>query len=384
MQIMVILILINLALLIAYGMAIDFYRRSWNQVPFFHLPDNGSDNFSRKVSVIIPARNEEASISNCLHSLLYQTYPSSLVEILVINDHSEDRTAEIVSGFNRPNIRLINLKDHIPSGPINSYKKKAIETAVASATGDWILCTDADCILPTDWIRTMVLFSTRNQCAFIAAPVIMPPNGSLLSIFQSLDFSCLQGITAAVVFKKIHCMCNGANLGYDKKIFLEVGGFAGIDEKASGDDMLLMQKIFSKYPDRVFFLKSESAIVSTATEKTWKSFFQQRIRWASKARSYDDRSMFWNLLFVFTVNAALLIFFIGCFWNPRFFLIMLLLVMGKTLVEFFFVRSVSLFFGQTSLLKYFFFLQPIHIFYTVIAGLLGNLTVYEWKGRKVK
>jgi poly-beta-1,6-N-acetyl-D-glucosamine synthase len=212
----------------------------------------------------------------------------------------------------------------------------------------------------------------------------MSPKGSLLSIFQSLDFSCLQGITGAVVFKKIHCMCNGANLGYDKKIFWEVGGFAGIDEKASGDDMLLMQKIYSKYPERVHFLKSKSAIVSTDSEKTWKSFFRQRIRWASKTMTYEDRSMFWNLLFVFTMNATLLIFFISCFWNPEFFLIMLLLLMGKTLIEFFFVRSISLFFGQANLLKYFFFLQPIHIFYTVIVGLLGNLTVYEWKGRKVK
>ncbi|MFI5154926.1 MAG: glycosyltransferase [Chitinophagales bacterium] len=381
---MVILIALNLLLLIAYGLVIDFYRRSWNQIPYFHISDHEATQLSRRVSVIIPARNEEASISNCLQSLLAQTYPTSLFEILVVNDHSEDRTEEIVRGFHQANIKLLNLGDYIPSEPINSYKKKAIETAVLAAEGDWILCTDADCILPPDWIRSMVLFANRNQCVFIAAPVTMPSNRTLLSVFQSLDFSCLQGITGAVVYKKIHCMCNGANLGYDKKIFGEIGGFGGIDEKASGDDMLLMQKFFSKYPDRVFFIKSESVVVSTESEKTWSSFFRQRIRWASKARGYQDRAIFWNLLFVFTLNAALIVFFISCFWSPRFFVVLLLLIMLKTMVEFAFVRRITLFFGQSMLMKYFFFLQPIHIFYTVIAGLLGNLTVYKWKGRKVK
>jgi cellulose synthase/poly-beta-1,6-N-acetylglucosamine synthase-like glycosyltransferase len=158
---MVILIFINMFFLIAYGTMINFYRQSWNQIPLFSPPDIEPDKFSKSVSVIIPARNEEASIADCLHSLLNQTYPSHLVEILVINDHSEDRTEEIASGFNHPNIRLINLKDHIPSGPINSYKKKAIEIAITAATGEWILCTDADCILPSDWIRSMIQFSIQ-------------------------------------------------------------------------------------------------------------------------------------------------------------------------------------------------------------------------------
>ncbi len=72
----------------------------------------------------------------------------------------------------------------------------------------------------------------------------------LFKIFQSLDFMSLQGITGASVFKKIHAMCNGANLAYEKDVFFEVGGFEGIDQLASGDDMLLMHKIQRKIPER--------------------------------------------------------------------------------------------------------------------------------------
>ena len=63
-----------------------------------------------------------------------------------------------------------------------------------------------------------------------------------------MDFMVLQGITGAAVYKKKMSMCNGANLAYEKKAFYEVNGFAGIDHIASGDDMLLMHKIWKQYP----------------------------------------------------------------------------------------------------------------------------------------
>ena len=87
-------------------------------------------------------------------------------------------------------------------------------------------------------------------------------------------------------------MCNGANLAYERKLFYEVDGFAGIDHIASGDDMLLMHKIAKKYPGKIYYLKSVDAIVSTHPMQSWKQFFNQRIRWASKATHYDDKRIF--------------------------------------------------------------------------------------------
>src|SRR4051812_19175643 len=81
-----------------------------------------------------------------------------------------------------------------------------------------------------------------------------------------------------------------------KKAFNDVEGFSGIDSIASGDDMLLMHKISNKYPDKVHYLKSKQAIVASLPMQTWKDFFDQRIRWSSKARFYDDKRIFWVLL----------------------------------------------------------------------------------------
>ena len=112
----------------------------------------------------------------------------------------------------------------------------------------------------------------------------------------------LQGITGAGIFRQKLSMSNGANFSYEKKVFDEVGGFKGIDSIASGDDMLLLHKISKMYPGRIHYLKSKDAIVKTEPMKTWREFFNQRIRWASKAAKYDDKRIFFVLLLVYLVN----------------------------------------------------------------------------------
>src|SRR5439155_432663 len=83
--------------------------------------------------------------------------------------------------------------------------------------------------------------------------------------------------------------------------------FENIDKIASGDDMLLMHKIWKRFPVRVHYLKSRQAIVATQPMKTWKEFFNQRIRWASKTRFYDDMRIFWVLLLVYLFNFSFLV-----------------------------------------------------------------------------
>src|SRR5437763_11590717 len=134
------LVIISLLLFIAYAILIAIYKKGWQQCPEFESRDRFIP--TKKVSVIIPARNEERTIGTCLASLQKQNYPASLLETIVVDDHSEDATADVVSGFHSPNIKLIRLKEFV-DGKINSYKKKAIEVAVSQSTGEWIITTDA-------------------------------------------------------------------------------------------------------------------------------------------------------------------------------------------------------------------------------------------------
>ena len=372
---------IVLFFLVAYAVLIDYYRRAWENIPVLQVV--ARVNHEIIVTIIIPARNEEKNIANCIQSILQQSYPLQLIELIVVNDHSTDRTEEIIKNFQHPSIKLINLQEHIEDAKVYSYKKKAIETAIAQSLGELIITTDADCIAPHNWVEYLVELYDQQDAAFIAAPVKIKDNHSLLSIFQCLDFITLQGITGASVQKKMYSLCNGANLAYQKKAFQEVEGFSGIDSIASGDDMLLMYKIYKKFPDKIYFAKSQDAIINTEPMTNWKSFFHQRIRWSSKADKYEDRRVFWTLLAVYLLNLSILFFLIAGFFDINSLLIFLILIITKTIIEFPFVYTVADFFGQKYLMIYFFFLQPLHLFYIVIIGALGKFTTYQWKGRKI-
>ena len=399
--------LIGCFLFAFYGALIDYYRRAWKAIPTFTIStpagsaSPGAGSFGRqrlatgdagpsrtKISVLVPARNEQANIAACIDSLSRQSYPRHLYEVIVIDDHSTDRTPEIVSELHYPDlsIQCIRLAETTQDQPVLAHKKWAIETGIGRASGELIVTTDADCLFHPDWLLTMAAFYEQKNAKFIAAPVrIGGPRGSrsLLSIFQTLDFITLQGITGAAVSRKFHSMCNGANLAYARSAFYEVEGFKDIDSLPSGDDMLLMHKIYRKYPDGVFFLKSRQAIVSTRPETTWRGFFNQRIRWASKADRYDDKRIFWVLLLVYIVNALFAVLPVAAFWNSWWLWLLLVGLVVKTILEYPFVRTVAAFFGQRSLMVYFPILQPLHILYTIVIGWLGKFGSYRWKDRKI-
>jgi cellulose synthase/poly-beta-1,6-N-acetylglucosamine synthase-like glycosyltransferase len=383
--------LIAILLFVVYAALIIYYAAAWRQLPLYNA---AGKNFKTTITVIIAARNEAANIGNCLGSLQNQSYPKHLYKVLVVDDFSEDATANIVNQFSNSNIQLLLLKDFIRADETQSYKKKAIEVAIQQATGELMVTTDADCLMPVNWLQTIAAFYQEQQPEFIAMPVLIAPVKSFIQLFQSLDFMTLQGITGASVFKKFHSMCNGANLAYTKKAFNAVNGFAGIDNIASGDDMLLMHKIYKQYPGKVLFLKSNNVIVHTQPVNTVGAFFNQRIRWASKADKYDDKRIFFVLLLVYLFNVVLLLFpFIAALNNQQFktfnfqfstFNIWLSLLILKTLIELYFLYPVAKFFNRVNLLWWFPVMQPFHILYTVIAGWLGKFGSYKWKGRNVK
>ena len=343
------------------------------------------------VSIIIAARNEERNIGKCLQSLSMQTYPSEKFEVIITNDHSTDNTVQVIDSMKINNVRVLNLEDFTENRVLNSYKKKSIETALKFSKGELIITTDADCVVPEKWIETMASFYKEKNPVFIAAPVSITSTSSgkkiretLLGIFQSLDFMTLQGITGASVSKKFHSMCNGANLAYRKDVFYEVNGFEGIDEIASGDDMLLMHKIREVYPDGIEFIKSPDVIVQTSPEKKVSGFLNQRIRWASKADKYTDYKITLVLLLVYFLNAWIFILAISSFFFENVVYLFIASILLKTILELYFLFPVAKFFKSRKLLWWFIPAEPFHILYTLIAGWLGKFGHYKWKGRKVK
>ena len=377
-----IIVYISIILFIGYSVLIVYYWCAWRSIPEYIAAEPEP---TIGLSVVIPARNEEKNIINCLESVCTQQYPYELLQIVAIDDSSTDRTWDLVQHFHCDE-KLITSKRlaEVEDAGFSAHKKRAIEAGIAVSYNEVIVTTDADCKHPGTWLKTIASIYEEKRPVFIAAPVALENNSSVLQIFQALDFLVLQGITGASVHKKIHSMCNGANLAYEKRAFNAVGGFSGINSIASGDDILLMHKISRKYPGKVHYLKSKQAIVTSSPMQTWKEFLAQRIRWSSKARFYNDKRIFWVLLLVYLFNLSFLALVIAGFWVPILWLYAGILWIAKTIIEFPFVYSVARFFDKLFLLKYFFFFQPMHIAYTIVAGLLGQFGKYEWKGRTVR
>ena len=334
-----------LLLIWAYATIILSYWRAWRKVVPFQVPDDHIP--VTPISVIVPARNEEANIHACLRSLLAQSYPSDLYEIIVVDDFSTDGTAASVSAVQDTRVRLLRMQDVPGMEAHTSSKKKAIARGVSMARNVLILTTDADCTCPPEWLRTMAACQSATQAVFLAAPVRYGEGKGLLHAFETLDFMTLQGITIAAASNGMHVMSNGANLGYLKGAFDALGGFSGVDHIASGDDMLLQQKFMAAHPSRVTYCTAPSAIVTTKGAGSWRAFIRQRIRWASKARHYKEPGLLFILVVVYLFNLLLLVMPFLYVIDTDYLWIWLVLMFLKCLVELIFLVPVARFFGKT-------------------------------------
>lgn len=336
-----------------------------------------------KVAVIIPARNEETNIVNLLNDIDSQNYPEPCIEVIVADDASGDGTAEAVRGWadtHSLNIRLLNLEDR-PDNP--SPKKRALSQAINHSTADLIITTDADCRVGEKWISAIVQHYQATGAKMISGPVRFTSLTNFFSKLQALEFLSLVGSGAGSVGKGKPLMANGANLAFSKKAFEMVDGYQGNEKQASGDDVFLMLKMKAYFDgDSVSFLKDRDAIVDTPAKSGWKEFINQRTRWASKTKAYKNFFSLFTAGVVFLFCVAIFIATITLFFGG-FNVNLIIFMWGVKLgVDFLFLRSITRFMYQRHLLGYYLPAQLFVVGYTTIAGFLGNLGGFSWKGRQ--
>lgn len=361
-----------------YVFIILYLYRGWDRIPLFKKQGVDPNTF---VSIIIAARNEEGKIEKTIGDILAQNYPRELFELIIVDDHSTDRTSEIITSFASSGVKLIKLNE---AEFLNSYKKKAISEAINFSTGELIITTDADCRMNTTWLRTIVEFYHRGNYNMISSPVTYFEEKNAFEEIQTLEFLFLIGLGAAGIGNRIPATCNGANLAYRRDVFIKLKGFQGIDQLASGDDELFLHKVSSAFPGTIGFCKSPDAIVYTHAKSNLAQFIQQRKRWASKSTKYKNKSVIflgvavWLFNLSFIVNFGLGFVHTG-FWNIGFIALLL-----KMFVEIIFLFSLCTFLGRRRLLWYVPLSTVLHIIYIVFIGIAGNSGKYNWKGRMVR
>jgi len=329
-----------------------------------------------RFSVVIAARNEENNIENLLQDLLNQDYPKSSYEIILVDDNSEDKTAEIAERI----LCAATISYKIIKS--DGGKKKALAEAFKHVQNDIIVFTDADCKIPEHWLWAYRLAFQQKNLILISAPVVFLPGKSPLSQIFSLEFSSLVASGAGAIGRGRAIMMNGANMAVRREAFLQVEQNEKAMAEASGDDIFLMAGIKKKYgSSAIGFLNSMDALVKTPPPRTIKSFINQRIRWTSKSKSYSDRNIIYSALVVFVYNLLTVTVLLVSLFEGYYFLIYLLLLILKTAIDLPLLISFQKKYNLKSRIGWIFPLQIIYPFYIVFIGFTGHFLPYSWKGR---
>ncbi len=361
-----------------FTLALVYY---WSIIPVNIAPPIA---YKTKISVIIPVRNEAKNIGALMKDLAQQSYDPNLFEVIVADDGSTDNTPYILETFKENSqltLRTIFLDQNFKSA---SPKKRAIETALKGAEGELIVTTDGDCRVGPDWLMSIVGAYQSTGPKLISGPVTFTDELTITDHLQTVEFSSLIGSGAASIAAGAPSMCNGANLAYEKKAFEEVGGFSGNEHIASGDDEFLLHKIAQKYPGKIHFLKDPRSIVRTAPHQSWQAFFQQRKRWASKWKHYQNPVSILLAIYIFSCNATLLVTLglalFGLSTWPQLFLIFLM----KWVAEWLFIGKVLKFLNKTKSIFFILLVQVLYPFYVTLFGLVAQKPVYVWKDRELR
>ncbi|HEY8928920.1 MAG TPA: glycosyltransferase [Mucilaginibacter sp.] len=370
--------LISLLLALLYLGVMMYVVVGWNTLK---RPQIKPEGYTTRVTVLIAARNEEESIHLTIDDILAQDYPKHLTEIIIVDDHSTDRTSTIIASYAEQGVRLLQLNE---DKPLNSYKKKAIAEAIKLSNGELMVATDADCRMGSKWLSSIVGYYEEEHPLMISSPVSFFEERSFFERLQSLEFYSLIATGAAFISNGHASTCNGANLAYRKDVFYEVGGFKGIDDLASGDDELLLQKVAAKYPGRIGFLKWYDAVVFTHAKHNFKSFMQQRRRWASKSVKYKDKRVVAVVVGLWLFNVSVVLNLLGGFYDIHFAAVGAMQILMVILIGISLFFPVTRFFKRRDLLWLLVPVCVLHIIYFVYIGLLGNKGKYMWKGRMVR
>ena len=359
----------------------SYLRFLWNVREGLKLTAMPSSTITPFVSVIVAARDEADNIHKCVQALTQQSYDPTRYEIVIVDDHSQDRTRELANELAARNIPPKMLVLSL-TGQEGLYgKPAAIAVGIRNCRGEIILCTDADCVVPSGWIASMT-GCFEPSVAFVAGPVLELPSGSFLSHLESLEFLGLITTGAGLIGSGTPIICNGANIAYRRTAFQQANGYG--NGPGSCDDETLMQRMVTRRTGRVVFNSDQKAVVTTLTPPTLRAFWRQRTRWASKRGHYEDGSLLRRLLVLYGFFLVLFLSTFIALLEPAVSFPLFTVVLLKILGEWNVLATGSQLFQQRVRLGQFLIAELFHVPYIVFAAAIAQFSPMRWKKRTLE
>lgn len=205
---------------------------------------------SIKVSVVVPAYNEEKYIADCIKSLLAQDFPTEAYEIIVVDNGSTDRTMEIAASMG---VRVLNKVGNV--GAVRNF-------GVKNANGDVIAFIDSDCVVSKDWITKGLLLINSKENSVYGGGALLRKNASWI------ETNWLLGADENKVPKDLL----GCSIFITKKNFVDVGCF---DELiSSGEDTLLANAL--RRNSCAVIMTPEISVIHLGNALTSKDFIKRQ------------------------------------------------------------------------------------------------------------
>ncbi len=265
-----------------------------------------------QVSILIPARNERMYLPKVLEALRKEASLES--EVIIIDDHSTDGTAEVVRRWQGDvpfSLRYLRNK--------GAGKKAALLTGLEAAQGEVIVTLDADTV-PEQGALEKLLQPFRDASVQMSAAYVRFWDGlsywrghagtRFLLAFQALEMAGILALTAGSWQRGEPITVNGAFLAYRRQAFKAVGGW-GNAPHPGGDDELLMQRIYQHYGAAA--LVFSEAVAETRPALTWPEFWHQRRRWLTKRRYH---LFFWTRAGLALLGLTHLLFWVVLLISP--------------------------------------------------------------------
>jgi cellulose synthase/poly-beta-1,6-N-acetylglucosamine synthase-like glycosyltransferase len=343
----------------------------WNRIDEVEAVEDST----LSATVVVPFRNEAHRIKPLLESILEL---NGLVRThwIFVDDHSEDQGSSLIQSVLESKCSFAI----IPCPQSVTGKKQALIYGLEQVQSEVVLTTDADCLLPPNWLNTMLLpFNYPNiQC--VTGPVDFIPSTGFRASWMQLEFISLIGIGAAAIGLNKPFLGNGANLAYRTRAFRETLATQTHQNEPGGDDVRTIAAISKKYgANSIAFAKGAAGLVRTKGPANWREFIQQRKRWSSKNAGLPGVSIILSLAVIY--NVLLILLFLASILNPfwwKWFISSLIIKVG---MEALFLLNVLPFFDRTNLIKVLLPGQLFHIPY-VIAGAIWSINKqFHWKGR---
>lgn len=326
------------------------------------------------VSIIVPFRNEEAKLPELLKQVETLDYPSNRFELVLVDDHSEDRSAEIAKDFLEQSVFSVNLLRLTD----NYGKKAAIALAIAESQFDIIVQTDADGRFSRNWLRSMTHY-LNDRTRVVVGAVHMVPGRGFWSGFAALEYMSLQAVTAAFAGINNPIMASGANLLYRKEVWDQTRIHS---KRLSGDDTFLIQE--AGKTGGIKFALDPDVQVRTDSPAGLKALLNQRARWGGKSTSYPSTGAKLLALFIAVLNIHILFLLAMAFGNSFYIFLWVGMITLKAMMDYLFLNRYAKLSSEQSLMSAFFSAALIYPFYIALTGMVILFGRSEWKGRRFR